>query len=47
MNYAGSCPNARKAIDTHLVLRIHEGYTDDEVTDIAEASKKVESHYLK
>lgn len=45
--YEGSCPNARKAIDTHLVLNIHEGYTDKEVTDIGVALRKVESHYLK
>ncbi|MDH5770815.1 MAG: hypothetical protein OEZ25_05980 [Candidatus Bathyarchaeota archaeon] len=47
VEYEGSCPNARKAIDTHLVLSVHEGYTEEEVTDIAEALRRVERHYLK
>jgi len=45
--YEGSCPNARKAIDSHLVLGINECYTDREVADIACALRKVESSYLK
>ena len=47
IKYEGSCPNARKAIDTHLVLPIHEGYTEQEIIDIAEALRKIEKHYLK
>ena len=47
IKYEGSCPNARRAIDTHLVLPIHECYTDREAMDIAEALRKVESHYIK
>lgn len=47
VKYEGSSPNARKAIDTHLVLSVHEGYTEEEVTDIAEALRRVERHHLK
>jgi perosamine synthetase len=46
VTYEGSCPNARRAIDTHILMGVHEGYTEREVKDIATALKKVESHYL-
>ena len=47
ITYEGSCPNAKRAIATHLVLPIHECYTDKEIDDSAEALTKVESHYQK
>ena len=47
ITYEGSCPNARRAIDTHLVMGVHEGYTEREIKDIAAALRKVETHYLK
>ena len=47
ITYEGSCPNARRAIDTHLVMGVHECYTEREAVDIAAALRKVESHYLK
>ena len=45
--YEGSCPNARKAIDAHMVLHWHECLTTREVADIAGALHKVEAAYLK
>ena len=47
VTYEGSCPNARKAIDTHMVMAVHECYTEQEADDIAEALRKVEQHYLR
>lgn len=47
ISYEGSCPNARKAIDTHMMMGIHEGYAERELDDIAAALRKVEAHYLK
>ncbi|MCD6519308.1 MAG: DegT/DnrJ/EryC1/StrS family aminotransferase [Anaerolineae bacterium] len=45
--YEGTCPNARKGINMHMVLRWHEGYTSKEIDDIAAALHKVEQAYLK
>ncbi len=45
VEYAGSCPNARLAIDTHMVIAFHEGYGTQEVADIAAALAKVEAAY--
>ena len=44
--YEGSCPNARRAIDAHMVIHWHEGYSAAEIGAIAEALGKVESAYL-
>jgi dTDP-4-amino-4,6-dideoxygalactose transaminase len=46
IDYDGSCPNARRAIDSHLLLTFHEGYTERDVEDIALALRKVELAYL-
>ena len=45
IDYEGSCPNARKAIDTHIALEVHECYTAKEADDIATALRKVEARY--
>lgn len=45
VQYAGSCPNARRAIDSHMVVSFHEGYTDLDVADIAAALRKVAHAY--
>ncbi len=47
VRYEGSCPNARRAIDAHMVVYWHEGYTSREVEDIARILHKVEAAYLK
>ena len=47
IKYEGSCPNARVAIDTHMMVSVHECYTDQEADDIAAALRKVEGAYLK
>ncbi len=47
VQYEGSCPNARRAIDAHMVLPWHECLTSREVQDIAAALHKVEEAYLK
>jgi len=47
VTYEGSCPNARKAIDTHMMMGVHEGFTEREADDIAETLRKVERHYLR
>jgi perosamine synthetase len=47
VEYEGSCPNARRAIDAHMVLPWHECLTSREVQDIAAALHKVEAAYLK
>lgn len=47
VEYEGSCPNARRAIDTHMVMPWHECLTSREVQDIAAALHKVEAAYLK
>jgi len=45
--YEGSCPNARRAIDTHMIVHLHECYTSRDIKDMALALHKVESEYLK
>ncbi len=45
--YEGSCPNARRAIDTHIIVHLHECYTSRDIKDMALALHKVESEYLK
>lgn len=45
IKYEGSCPNARRAIDTHLVISFHENYGEQEIRDIAAALRKVEIAY--
>ena len=47
VHYEGSCPNARVAVDRHMVLYWHEGYTPRELDDIAAALHKVERAYAK
>ena len=47
IEYADSCPNARRAIDTHMVLSWHEGLSSGEIADIAAALHKVEAAYLR
>jgi len=47
VQYEGSCPNARKAIDAHFVIPWHECYTEREVEDIAAILHKVEGAYLR
>ena len=43
--YEGSCPNARVAVDAHMVLHWHEGYGPREIEDVASALRKVERAY--
>lgn len=45
VHYEGTCPGAREAIDAHMVLHWHEGFTPREVVDIAEALHKVDAAY--
>jgi len=47
VTYEGSCPDARRAVDRHMVLHWHEGYTLNEVNDIAAALEKVDRAYRK
>jgi dTDP-4-amino-4,6-dideoxygalactose transaminase len=46
-HYEGSCPNARRAIDAHMVVYWHEGYTSREIGDLGRILHKVEAAYLK
>jgi dTDP-4-amino-4,6-dideoxygalactose transaminase len=39
------CPNARLAIANHLMVGLHEGWSDREVEDLATALRKVERAY--
>jgi dTDP-4-amino-4,6-dideoxygalactose transaminase len=39
------CPNARVAIATHMMVSLHEGWTEREVRDLATALRKVERAY--
>jgi len=39
------CPQARKAIRSHMVAFLHEGWTDREIDDLALALRKVERSY--
>ena len=45
IDYTNCCPNARKAIDNHAMLTIHESMTDGDIDDVAEALAKVEGAY--
>ncbi len=45
VEYEGSCPNARRAIDSHIVVRWHEDYSPADVHDIAQVLHKVEEAY--
>ncbi|HEX5415907.1 MAG TPA: DegT/DnrJ/EryC1/StrS family aminotransferase [Chloroflexota bacterium] len=45
LDYADSCPNARRAIATHMTVSLHEGWTDRELDDLAAALRKVERAY--
>ncbi|MFO7916471.1 MAG: DegT/DnrJ/EryC1/StrS family aminotransferase [Anaerolineae bacterium] len=45
IEYEGSCPGAREAIEHHMVLHLHEGFGEQEIEDIASALQKVERHY--
>ncbi|NLV74858.1 MAG: DegT/DnrJ/EryC1/StrS family aminotransferase [Chloroflexi bacterium] len=47
VQYEGSCPDARRAIEAHFVLPWHEGYSEREVEDIAAILSKVEAAYLR
>jgi dTDP-4-amino-4,6-dideoxygalactose transaminase len=42
LRYEDTCPNARKAIASHMLLSLHEGWTDRELDDLATALRKVE-----
>ena len=41
------CPNAREAIDRHILLTVLESWGQSEIDDIATAFEKVERAYLK
>lgn len=45
IDYDGCCPNARKSVETHFIIGIHEGYGAQEADDIAAALTKVEMAY--
>jgi len=45
VRYEGTLPGARRAIERHMVLRLHEGCGEAEVEDVAEAFRRVESAY--
>ena len=45
VHYEGSCPGARAAVDAHMVMHWHEGYTMREVEDLGQALAKVERAY--
>ncbi|MHB9033988.1 MAG: DegT/DnrJ/EryC1/StrS family aminotransferase [Anaerolineae bacterium] len=45
VQYEGSCPNARTAIDAHFVIPWHEGYGEQEIQDISAVLHKVEAAY--
>ncbi len=47
INYAGSCPEAEKALDDHMTLHIHENWTMREVRDTVRAFKKIEKELKK
>lgn len=46
-NIKYKCPNAEKALNSHITLYIHEHFTDKEIEDILNAFEKVEKAYLK
>jgi dTDP-4-amino-4,6-dideoxygalactose transaminase len=41
------CPNAEAAMDSHMLLTVHESWGGEEAADILAAFKKVETAYLK
>ena len=45
IDYDECCPNARTAIASHLMVYLHEGWTDREVDDLARALRKVEDAF--
>jgi perosamine synthetase len=47
VHYAESCPNAREAIRSHMLVFLHEGWTEREVADLALALRKVERAYVR
>lgn len=47
LRYEECCPNARRAIATHMVVLLHEGWTDREVDDLATALQKVTRAYAR
>ena len=47
ISYEGAVPNARKAIENHMMLSVHECFTEKECDDIAKALRKVEKAYLR
>jgi len=47
IEYSGSCPRAKDALNRVLTLPLHESCTEKEVEDVAEALRKVEKSYLK
>jgi len=47
IDYADYCPNARRAIATHMTVALHEGWTERELDDLAAALRKVETAYLR
>jgi len=46
VDYTNCCPQAEKALETHMTLHIHEGWGEKEIGDTARALAKVEEHYL-
>jgi perosamine synthetase len=45
--YDECCPNARRAIATHMMVALHEGWSEREVGDLARALRKVERAYAR
>jgi dTDP-4-amino-4,6-dideoxygalactose transaminase len=45
--YEGTCPNARRGVDAHMVVYWHEGYSEQDVEDIAGALAKVARAYVR
>lgn len=46
VNYEGCAPNARRAVDNHMVISVHECFTEEDARDIGRALRKVEQAYL-
>ena len=46
IDYTNCCPNAKKSLDDHMTLFIHENWTKKEIEDTAKAFEKVEKYYL-
>ncbi len=47
VDYHGCVPNARKAVDNHMMTSVHECYAEEDARDIGRALRKVETAYLK